>query len=443
MITEKRVLRPLQHAVHAWRNKGLILAALWIAGSMSVGASLAFASERESAPTRPVTPNQFEGSDVARINQAIDAAAEARCRVVIPRINHREGKRSETWLLDSAILLRSNTTLELDNCHLKLSDRCRDNFMRSANCGLDITDIQPMQNISIRGIGRVVLEGADHPRSTGDSGKTLGSRTYGTDADVATESQTGDWRNIGILLAYVENFRIENIHLKDTHCWAISLERCAHGTLRDLDFASTARKLIDGTRQRILNQDGIDLRLGCHDILIENITGYTGDDLIALTAIPSSDRVAGSTTSTMVSSRQDRAQASDNIRDVIIRNVRGYSHGGHHIIRLLNTPGAKLHDILIDGLIDTSPAKVRCKAAIKIGDHNYGGGVAPVGDTQRILINNVTSKSTHTILVGGSLANSILHNILRYDNDGEALTIASKPEYVRNVKLNNVLLVPD
>lgn len=317
------------------------------------------ATPESKQPALVVTPNEFEGTDVERINQAIRAAAEAGCRVVIPRVNVRGAERREVWLIDSAILLRNNTTLELDNCRIKLSDRCRDNMIRSANCGLGITDIRPMQNIHIRGIGRVVLEGADHPRATGDSAKTIGTRTYGTDAGVAGESQTGDWRNIGILMAFVENFSIENLAIKDSHCWAISLERCAHGVLRDLDFASSGFKMIDGVRQTILNQDGIDLRLGCHDILIENITGYTGDDLIALTAIPRTDSVAGRTGSTMVSSCQTRGQGVDDIRHVIMRNIKGYCQGGHHIVRLLNTPGTRMYDILLDGLIDTSPADMR------------------------------------------------------------------------------------
>ena len=167
--------------------------------------------------------------------------------------------------------------------------------------------------------------------------------------------------------------------MRDSHCWAISLERCAHGTLRDIDFASSGFKMVDGTRQTILNQDGIDLRMGCHDILIDNITGHTGDDLIALTAIPRADSVAGGTASTMVSAGQDRGQGLDDIRHVIVRNVKGYSQGGHHIVRLLNTSGVRMHDILLDGLIDTSPEDVRCKAAVKIGDHAYGGGIAAPG----------------------------------------------------------------
>ena len=392
-------------------------------------------------PPLIVTPNEFDGTDVERINRAIDAAAAAGCRAVIPRVNLRGGQRQDVWLIDSAILLPSDTTLDLDNCHIKLSDRCRDNFIRSANCGLGIADIRPMRNIHIRGIGHVVLEGAARPRATGDSGKTLGAKTFGTDAGVAGESQTGDWRNIGILLAFVEGFSIQNVAIQDSHCWAISLERCAHGTLRDLDFASGESKVIDGNRRTILNQDGIDLRLGCHDILIENITGHTGDDLIALTAIPRADSVAGGTGSTMVSAAKDRGQGQDDIRHVILRNVKGYCRGGHHIIRLLNTSGVRMYDILLDGLIDTSPADVQCKAAVKIGDHAYGGGIAPLGDTCRITISNVTSKATHAILIGGSLCDSILTNIVQYGSSGKAVTIVSGPEYVRDVATTNVRVI--
>jgi len=390
-----------------------------------------------------LSPNDFEGSDVERINRALRAAAGTGRRVVIPRRNRSAEGERDLWLLDSAILVPGDTVLELDNCRLKLSDRCRDNLIRSANCGLGIADIRPLSGIHIHGVGNVVLEGADHPRATGDSGKTLGKQTYGTDAGVEGESQTGDWRNIGILLANVEGFSLSNLTLRDPHCWAISLERCAHGTLRDLDFASSQSKAIDGRTETILNQDGIDLRLGCHDILIENVTGYTGDDLIALTAIPKVDSVAGGLRSTMVSSCQARGEGLDDIRNVIIRNVRGYCRGGHHIIRLLNTPGLRLHDVVIDGLIDTSPPEVRCRAAVKIGDTAYGGGAAPLGDTSRIIVQNVISRAQHTILVGGSLCDSILSNIVRHDVPGPAVTFALGPDHVRNVTLTSIHSLPE
>ena len=121
-----------------------------------------------------------------------------------------------------------------------------------------------------------------------------------------------------------------------------------------------------------------------------------------------------------------------------MRNIKGHSRGSHHIVRLLNTSGVRLHDILLDGLIDTSPENIQCKTAVKIGDHAYGGGIAPLGDTYGIVINNVMSKSRHTILVGGSLSDSILNNIVRYGTKSQALTIASGPEYVRDVTITNV-----
>ena len=402
------------------------------------------------AAERVFTPNEFQGSDVERINRAIKAAVAAGGRVVIPKINQAGDQKKEVWLLDSAILLRSHTTLELNNCRLKLSDRCRDNFMRSANCGVGLTNIQPMQAVHIRGLGNAMLEGADHPRATGDSGKTLAKgeqirpqgrwvpKTYGTDAGVAGESQTGDWRNISILMAFVEDFSIEHLAIHDSHAWAISLERCAHGTLRDLAFASQQHRVIDGAEQLILNQDGLDLRLGCHDISVENITGFTGDDLVALTAIPHKNKTAGALDSTEVSGSVEREAGADDIRNITLKNIRGYCAGGHHIVRFLNTPGVGLHDILLDGLEDTSPAGVQDRAAVKIGDRVYGGGVAPLGTTSRVTISNVVSKAKSAILIGGSLCDSTLDHITHAGPTNEAVTFASGPENVRDVKITNL-----
>lgn len=387
-----------------------------------------------------VTPNAFQGSDTERINQAIRAAATAKTRVVVPRRNQSADGERDIWLLDSAILLQSNTTLELDNCHIKLSDRCRDNMIRSANCGLGITKIQPMQHIQVYGVGHVVLEGADRPRATGDSAKTLGQRTYGTDAGVEGESQTGDWRNIGILLASVEHFRIENLHIKDSHCWAISLERCAFGRVRDIDFASSGRKTIDGVRQTTLNQDGLDLRQGCHDITIDGITGYTGDDLVALTNINHAAAVAGSETSTMVSAANCREGGLDDIRNIALRNIRGHSVGRHHVVRFLNAGGLRLYNVVLDGLIDTSPPNRPCKATLKIGDSNpKWGGVTPLGDTSRLLLSNISSASQFTILIAGSLVDSCISNVIRHAADGEPITYESGREFVRNVQCSNLL----
>ena len=390
------------------------------------------------AEERFVSPNSFEGTDVARINQAIEVASRQGLRVVIPR--HNEGRNGNIWLLDSAILVRNNTTLELDNCHVKLSDRCRDNMIRSANCGLGITDIRPMKGVHIYGVGNAVLEGADHPRATGDSAKTLGKRTYGTDAGVEGESQTGDWRNIGILLAEVEHFSIRNIHIKDAHCWAVSLERCGFGRVCDIHFTAEEHRMIDGARETILNQDGLDLRQGCHDISIERLSGQTGDDLLALTNINHAAAVAGTDTSTMVSAANRREGGVDDIRNIFIRQIAGHSHGGHHVVRFLNAGGLKIYNVVLDGLIDTSPPGRPCKATLKIGDANpRWGGVTPVGDTNRLLLSNISSASRHTILIAGSLTDSAISNVVRHTQGGAPITYESGREHVKNVQISNVV----
>lgn len=395
-----------------------------------------------AAPAGPISPNDFQGSDSERINQAIEAAVAQGKRVIIPRFNRGNGVVRDVWLLDSAILVRTGTILELENCHIKLSDRCRDNFIRSANCGIGITDIEPMTDIQILGVGNALLEGADHPRATGDAFKTLGERTYGTDAAAPGESHMGDWRNIGILLAFVERFSIENLRIKDSHCWAISLERCAFGRVRDIDFASSGSKMIDGIPQTVLNQDGLDLRQGCHDIAIENITGYTGDDLVALTNIIGAGEAAGTLKSTMITARNNRGDGIDDIRHITLRNIRGYCAGGHHIVRFLNAGGLKIHDVILDGLIDTSGSAKRCRAALKIGDSNpKWGGVTPLGDTYRIFVNNIMSRSEHAILIAGSLAESNISNVMKYDAPGEPVTYESGRENIRNVEVLNVRTV--
>lgn len=385
-------------------------------------------------------PNYYSGSDSTKISHAIQAAA-ALGGVVRIKARQPDGISDRTfWLIDEAIILPGNTTIIIENCMIKLSDSSRDNFIRSANCGIGITEISPLHNIHIIGIGNAVLQGADRPRATGDRAKKLGEMTYGTDAGKKAEHQKGDWRNIGILLAEIHNFSIHNLTVRDSHCWAISLEYCSQGNIRNLQFFSNGKKLIDGKNETILNQDGLDLRRGCHDILIDSISGYTGDDLVAFTAIkPVEPHRSGEFNSTMVSSVV-KGNDKDDIYNVVLRNVKGYSAGGHHIVRFLNASGIKMHNIILDGLLDTSPQGFHCKAAIKIGDSNPAwGGVTPLGDTSGFIITNIQAKSTASVLISGSLTDSIINNVINYNPQSPGLVLASGAQNVRNVITNSIV----
>ena len=289
-------------------------------------------------------PNSYSGSDSERINAALKDAG--RCGGTV-RIGKRRNavqisggnaistlEERDMWVLDSAIRVPGNVHLIIDNCTIKLSNACRDNMIRSANCGTDCGTVPVIKNIRITGIGNAVLEGADNPRSTGDSGKPQakpgfvpeGPVSYGSDAGKAGEFQKGDWRNVGILLVKVDGFAIEGVTIRDSHCWAISLESCINGRVRDIEFASRNGKMVNGKWELFRNQDGLDLRRGCRNILIENITGVTGDDLIALTAIPTKPRPAGQLNSTAMLGGDEKVSDGD-VCNIIIRNVRGYCAG--------------------------------------------------------------------------------------------------------------------
>ena len=118
-----------------------------------------------------VNVNHFSGlTDNEVIEKAI-AARDADDMVVIPPRESATEPHRDWWLLDRAILIPEHTTILLQNCRIKLSDRCRDNFFRSANCGIGFPDSAPIRDIHLRGEGLCILEGADHPRATGDGGK--------------------------------------------------------------------------------------------------------------------------------------------------------------------------------------------------------------------------------------------------------------------------------
>ena len=83
-----------------------------------------------------ISPNDFCGTDSQKIRQAIAAAGAGGSGVLhIPRRKADVLSDRDFWLIDEAILLPGNMELIIDDCKIKLSDLCRDNFICSANCG--------------------------------------------------------------------------------------------------------------------------------------------------------------------------------------------------------------------------------------------------------------------------------------------------------------------
>ncbi len=381
-------------------------------------------------------PNDFIGSDIEKINAAIaSATGTTNCVKIFKRRGNGADDR-DFWLIDSAIFVPGNMTLIVSDCKIKLSNRCRDNFIRSANT-LDPA-VPRIHNVHITGEGKAVFEGADDPRSTGDAVKVLGERTYGSDTGKAGETPTGDWRNIGILLVRVSDFSLKNIEVVNSHSWAISLEYCTDGAISNLGFFSDGYMVINGKEERTLNKDGLDLRRGSRNITIENIYGATGDDLVALTSIPANIRPAGQF------GEHEFLGGSENIEEehtynISIKNVKGYSAGHCNIVRFLNAGGIKMYNIFLDGVEDTSPEANHCGSTVRVGDTVAAwGGVAPMGDTHDITVKNVISYSKAAIFIGGSLTDSSFSNVKNLNSEGHNVFYRAGEEYIRNVTFENV-----
>ncbi len=371
------------------------------------------------------------GNDSDTIQRAVDNRGADGVVVIQPRCSEAEPER-KFWLIDKAILLPSDTTVILLNCTIKLSDKCRDNFFRSANCGIGIEYPERIENIHIRGEGTCTLIGADHPRATGDGSKILAepcpydseeiSRlgkwkpeqwhdySYGTDAGKEGESQYGDWRGIGILLANVEHFSVENLRIADSHGWGISLEACAHGRVSRIEFDAHMNKMIDGVRSNMENQDGVDLRNGCHHIVVSDISGCTGDDIVALTAYASPDYIPGGSFRTTHVMHNDWSKRERDIHDIVIRNVVGYST--HCCMVRLLPIYSYIYNVVIDGIVDSAPHGQPNGCALLLGELDGAYGKNLPDSMRNIMISNVTSGGLHAVNIAGYLTDSVISNVI-------------------------------
>lgn len=378
-------------------------------------------------------PNTFSGSDSEKIQQAIYEAKKSGIdKVVIPPYNNV--RKENKWVIDKAILLPSDISVLIDNAYMVMADGVFENMFVNENlrteAGRSIDGRQ--KNIVIEGVGNATLDGGNY--------------------NVLSEARSGkdgyphiSFNNM-ILFSNVDGFKIKNIKVKNQRWWALCFVYCKNGYIGDIDFAAdftwdwpdgirrgeapTGDNHIEYSTIHIKNADGIDLRRGCSNIIIENITGYTEDDSVALTAL------CGAT-----EAMYGVPDSSDgDIHNVIIRNIMTKTLCSN--VRLLNQGGTKLYNILIDGVSDASyedgyrkeTNTVGIGHGVQIGDkHNYGERQNTPDETYNITVRNVVSRAVCTLEVAGGLSDSVIENVKAFDR--EARFDFTTAELV-NVKIN-------
>ncbi len=311
------------------------------------------------------------------------------------------------WEVDCAVRIPSDFALILEDCHLRLADGCFSNIFVNEHNETEMgrTVDGADRNIAIIGRGRAILDGGE---PNGLCEKTP-----------VEERKAPLYKNNLILFTNVDGFRIEHLSCHNQRWWALNFIYCANGYIGNIDFcANDAAVDSDGNvyhgliRKRykealVKNADGVDLRAGCHDIVIENITGFTQDDTIALTGLNGSlERVFGVET------------LPSDICNVTIRNVRTAAFCTN--VRLLNQGDVKLHDIEIDGVYDASRDCVHMDVglyAVRVGDtHMYGDRHSTKEETYNISIKNVYGCGAYAIALAGKIGNLVMDNIACGDN---------------------------
>ena len=334
-----------------------------------------------------VCDKRFLGKDDSEtIQNAVNAAKNDNDRiVVIPRFNERTGE--PLWVISRAILLPNNVTIYLSDCHIVLADGVFDNIFRNENAYTEagVSPFGEQYGIKIIGMGNAVLDG----------GKDNGLREQ-----LWTPDKPNPRTGCLILLVNVRDYEIKDFACVQMRYWAINQICCRKGYISNLHFDAKIRHP---------NQDGINFRIGCNQITVENITGYTGDDTIALTALPFWDAEL------LVKGR------SPDIHDITIRNVR--SSTNCTVVALRNTDGAKLYNITIENITGVDDGTHKPWGTLRIGENNwYKNRPAELGEIDRLTISNIRSEVNGCIFLSAALSNSTITNVFAYGKSVYAIS---------------------
>ncbi len=322
---------------------------------------------------------------------------------------HEEGKTvvriSGNYEISSSVIVPSDTTLLFEDCVLRLKDGSFTRFITNENAFNEGVDDK---NIHIKGIGNVVFDGGEY--------NGLGEKTQNKNGLPPV------WENLSILFSRVNNFSIEGLKIINMRWYAMAIVGCVNGYIRDIDFDGDCRRIDPETGEFITglvrelypqtyikNGDGIDVCSGCHNILIENISGFTEDDTVAIASLfnPGPTPLI----------RECKIKDDYSVHDIIVRNIRVSCFCSP--VRILNQGGPKIYNLLIDGIFDTSKDDYRLNhgdCGVMIGDTTpYGSSQPKTDDIYNVTVRNVYSMADTALRVHGGISNFYYDNINGFD----------------------------
>ena len=364
----------------------------------------------EEKPDRPfITPNDpsvMGAGDGESIQNAVDAAAARGIGlVVIPRWNVR--RQQALWDVEKAVRVPSNMTIVFLHAYMRIADFSYENMFTNSRAydseGRCIDHEE--HDLTFTGIGDAVLDGGLH---NGLLEKNC--NMYGFP----------DKRlNATVLFNNVRRLVLENIQFRQSRWYGTYFIHCDTCRISNIDFDFWE----DST-----NRDGVDIRSGCHNFLVENITGTTGDDTVALNNLGNDGN----------DGRYVEGKDPDTL-NMVVRNVKSDA-GRWFNVRLLCQDRHLEQNFTLDTIMDVSKPENQkgVNATVMVGSHEYFYKIpGELGDLAHLTIRDVYSRSPRTVSFGGCSQDVSVSNVHVY-GDGCCAVSTNKEAKVHDIRVNGV-----
>ena len=375
---------------------------------------------REELPDRAFVTSAeerfFGAGDADTVQNAVNFAAKENIGcVVIPAWNKRTD--CDKWVFEKAVKVPSNMTVVFLHCYIQHQDFMYENLFTNSrayeNEGRCIAHEE--HDLTFTGIGDAVLDGA---KQNGLKEKTC--FLYGLP----------DKRpNATVLFNNVRSMVLENFQIRDSRWYGTYFIHCDTVRISNLDFDNG---------EDFCNRDGVDIRQGNHNFLVENITGTTGDDTVALNNLGNDGN----------DGRYVEGKDMDTL-NMVMRNIKSDA-GRWFTVRLLCQDRHLEQHFTLDTIMDVSRREnqKRVDAVVMVGSHEYHYKIpAELGDLAHITIRDVYSRANYGVALGGYSDDVDISNVHTYDDGlsvmgirgaGLATLLPKVVGHVRDVKASGL-----
>lgn len=193
--------------------------------------------------------------------------------------------RNRTMIIKKPIIVRTGNTIEADkNFEIKLGDGANCTLLKNEHIDIPHDALNPIvypqgfkrnKNITIRGgiwNGNGLKQNRANNPAVGDQPDVIGTQRF----------PDGDTLNfVGFMMKFadIDDFLMENLTLKNGRTYMVAAGGLMNYTFRNINLIRS---------YHIENGDGIHLHGACYNGVFENISGQSGDDLVAVTTTEAS-----------------------------------------------------------------------------------------------------------------------------------------------------------